>query len=185
MLELSMHVLDIAQNSISAKATLIELSFIIDEQKDIFEFVIKDNGVGMDEETVEAIKSPFYTSRTTRKVGLGIPMLIETAKMTNGFVDIKSSPGKGTEIRSVFGLSNIDRPPLGDIAGTILTLVLADENVDIIVNFEKIGKEKFYLDTREIKNTLQGVSIYEPEVISFLKEYIIQGIESVKNGGVL
>lgn len=185
MLELSMHVLDIAENSIAAKATLVELSFIIDEQKDILDFIIKDNGVGMDEATVEAIKSPFFTSRTTRKVGLGIPMLIETAKMTNGFVDIKSSPGKGTLLRSVFGLSNVDRPPLGDLAGTILTLALADENVDIILNFEKVGKEKFCLDTREIKNTLQGVSIYEPEVVNFLKEYITQGIETVKNGGVL
>ncbi len=184
MKELSMHVLDIAQNSIVADASLIEMAFIIDEKVDTLTFTIKDNGIGMDESTLEAIKSPFYTSRTTRKIGLGVPMLIGTAQQSNGYVELSSQMGKGTLIKAVFGLSNIDRPPMGDLAGTMLSLVYASENTDVLFSYKKTNDESFEFDTREIKKTLDGVSINEPAVMSFIREYLVEGIETVNNGGV-
>jgi len=185
MQEISMHLLDIAQNSIAANSSFVDIFFIIDEEKDTMSFTIEDNGKGMDEKTLEEIKSPFFTSRTTRKVGLGIPMLISTAEMTGGFVELSSKKGNGTTVKAVFGLSNVDRPPLGDLAGTVLTLIYVNEKTDIRFFFEKVGKERFSIDTREIKKALDGVPLSEPSVMSFIKDYIYEGVKLVNNGGVL
>lgn len=185
MQEIAMHLLDVAQNSIAANADLVEVKVSIDKVKDTLTFMVKDNGKGMDEATVQAVKSPFYTSRTTRKVGLGIPMLINTAELTGGFVELSSKKGEGTEIKAVFGLSNIDRPPMGDLSGTMLTLIYANENTDIKFSYDAGEDNQFSLDTREVRKALDGVPLSEPSVMSFIKDYLFEGIKSVNNGGVL
>ena len=121
MTEISLNILDVAQNSISAGAKLIEISVVADIKSDTLTVVIKDNGCGMDEEKLKKVIDPFFTTRTTRKVGLGIPFYKLAAENTGGTFNITSQLGLGTTVTAVFGLSHIDRMPLGDINFTIHT----------------------------------------------------------------
>lgn len=180
-----MHLLDIAQNSITAGASFVDIKFTINEESNELVFTVLDNGRGMDEKTLKDIKSPFYTSRTTRKVGLGIPMLINTAQTSGGYVELSSQIGAGTKIKAVFGLDNVDRPPLGDLAGSMLTLIYASESTDIKFYYNKVGGEDFAIDTRELRKALDGIALSEPSVMSFVRDYIYEGIKLVNNGGVL
>lgn len=167
MRDVSMHVLDIAMNSIKANANLIEIT--IDENGKYLKLIIKDNGCGMKKDTINKITNPFYTTRTTRKVGLGIPLLSENAKNTGGYLKIDSKELCGTKIEAVFVKSHIDCIPLGDIDETILSLIIMEPNKDFNFKHGK-GDIKYELDTREIKTILQEVPINESSVISWLKE---------------
>src|SRR5574344_546950 len=134
MNDLAMHILDIVQNSISAGAKRIEISVIINLLKDLLSIIIPDNGKGMSPESVKKVTDPYYTSRTTRKVGLGIPLLKQTAMQTGGDVTITSELGVGTTIQADFGYSNIDRPPLGDLANAYVLLMSANPEINMILN---------------------------------------------------
>ena len=123
MKELSLHILDIAENSISAGAKNIEIKIIEDTQADLLQITVQDDGKGMDAETAALLTDPFYTTRTTRKVGLGLPLFKEAAVACNGSMQISSKPGLGTNVVISFQFSHIDRMPLGDLSGTILTLI--------------------------------------------------------------
>ena len=173
MKEISLHILDIMQNSVVAEATLVELTVTEDADSDILKFTVKDNGRGMSEEFLKNVIDPFTTSRTTRKVGMGIPLLKLAAEKTGGRIEISSVIGQGTEITAVFGLSHIDRQPLGDMAETILGIVTSYTEVDFVYKHNINGRE-FILDTREIKEILGGVSLKEPEIVLWLKEFLYE-----------
>ncbi|HHW01622.1 MAG TPA: ATP-binding protein [Thermoanaerobacterales bacterium] len=181
MKELSLHVLDIVQNSISAGASLIEIKICEDIKNDLMIIEIKDNGRGMDEHTLEKVKDPFFTTRTTRKVGLGIPLFEQAAKCCGGQLDIYSRIGVGTSIRASFIRSHIDRPPLGSMADTMVLLVAANPELDFIYR-HRVDDREFVLDTREIKRTLQDVPVSNPMVLDWIKTFVEDNLEQI-NGG--
>ena len=148
MQEISLNILDLAQNSISAKATLIEISVSEKPDDDTLTVTITDNGCGMSQQQLKAVTDPFYTTRTTRKVGLGVPFFKMAAEMSGGSFGIDSKIGAGTCVRGVFGLSNIDRMPLGDINGTIAALIYCNPEIDFVYTRAR-GDKSFTLDTRE------------------------------------
>lgn len=174
MQEISLNILDLVQNSISAKATLIEITVDENPSEDTLTVVIKDNGCGMTPQQLEAVADPFYTTRTTRKVGLGVPFFKMAAQMSGGSFDIESKVGEGTCVRGVFGLSNIDRMPLGDINETIVTLIYCNPNIDFVY-YRARGNANFTLDTRKIREMLGDVPLNSNEVITWLKEYLSEG----------
>lgn len=171
MQELSMNVLDIAQNSIKAGATLTEIDVIIDDINNLLTLSIKDNGSGMDAEMVKRVIDPFYTSRTTRKVGLGVPFLKMAAEMTGGKLAIDSTPGIGTTVTATFTLDHIDLMPLGDMSGTVSALMQCNPDIDFVYTLKRNDKE-FRADSRELKAILDTVPISSPQVALFIQEYI-------------
>ncbi len=180
MKELALHILDIAQNSVVAGASLIAISINEDAEKDILEISVVDDGCGMTPEFLKNVTDPFTTKRTTRKVGLGIPLFKLAAENTGGSFSIRSEVGKGTEVLAIFGYSHIDRQPLGDMAGTMLGLITAYEDCDFVYNHTVLGKS-FSFDTREIKGILGDVSLASPEVYLWLSDYLKEGEEELVN----
>lgn len=171
MEELSLHILDIVQNSIAAKASLIEVEIDEDEKEDFLRITVSDNGCGMPEETLEKVTDPFTTGRKTRRVGLGIPLFKLAAEMTGGDFEISSEVGAGTKVCATFGYSHIDRQPLGDIASTMHQLITMNESTDFLY-VHKVNGGEFRIDTREIKEILGGVSLSEHTVMVWLLDYI-------------
>ncbi|HCP15023.1 MAG TPA: ATP-binding protein [Peptococcaceae bacterium] len=174
MRELSLHILDIVQNSIAAEASRIRIMIQEEPAADRFWFEIQDNGCGMDEVTLASVTDPFFTTRTTRRVGLGIPMLKFTAMACQGNVEIESEPGKGTRIKASYQLSHIDRPPLGDMANTMLTLILGSELIDFVY-CHRLGQRAFEFSTSEMREILGDVPFSEPEVTSWLRGFLAEG----------
>ena len=178
MRELSLHILDIAQNSIKAEAECLRIVVIEDLASDKLTIKIKDDGTGMDSETVSKVIDPFYTTRTTRKVGLGIPLFKTSAEQCDGYFEIKSNLGAGTEIIAVFKHGHIDRVPLGNMPDTIVTIINGCDNMDLIYTHTFNGLT-FTLNTKEIKKLLDGVPISNLDVISWLREYITEGLNEI------
>lgn len=171
MRDLSMHVLDIVQNSIKAGATLVTVSFDVDETS-VLTFSVRDNGCGMSPAFLERVTDPFTTTRTTRKVGLGIPMLKQSAEMCGGTFGIESEQGKGTFIHASFDLKNIDCIPMGDICDSLLTLVLLNpDHPEFVYRAVSPAREALF-DTREVRQALSGVPLNEPAVTAWMKESI-------------
>lgn len=182
MKELSLHILDIVQNSVRAQASLIEIEIIEDSKKDRIEINISDNGKGMDEDAVKKIYDPFFTTRTTRDVGLGIPLLVQAAKNSEGDLSINSKVGKGTTVKATFVKSHIDRAPIGNMSDTMISLILPNPKIDFI--YRHIVNDKiFLLDTREIKRRLQDIPITHPSVLNWINKFINNGLKQI-NGGV-
>lgn len=174
MKELSLHILDIIQNSVAAGAKLIEI--LIDEQpeEDYLEFKIKDNGCGMDEDMLTRVIDPYTTGRTTRRVGLGIPLLKLACENTGGELKISSVKGEGTMVLARMGYNHIDREPIGDIAGTMHQVITSYEEIDFIY-CHVIGRRSFEFDTRELKKILNGVSFKTPEVLLWILDFFKEG----------
>lgn len=170
MEELSLHILDIARNSIRANARNIEIT--VHEASDKTTIEIKDDGQGMDENVLTNVLNPFFTTRTTRKVGLGLSMYKMAAEMTGGSFDIKSEINVGTKVVAIFNTDNIDCMPLGDIIGTILTLLNSEEEFNLKFSHILPTGVNVTLDTFEIKKVLDGIKINEPEVIMWCKNYL-------------
>lgn len=179
MRELALHILDIAENSISAGADQIKISVKEHYNDDLLEISIEDNGKGMDPETLSRITDPFVTSRNTRKVGLGIPFLKAAAEGCEGNFYIQSKVGEGTKVQASFIHSHIDRMPLGDISSTVQTLVIGTPDVNWIFEYQ-VDDDQFVFDDKPIKDTLQGVPLSEPAVIRFIREMIDEGIHEVR-----
>jgi hypothetical protein len=179
MREISLHILDIVQNSIVADASKVEIRVAADNVKDLLCVDIKDNGRGMPPDMVEMVRSPFCTTRTTRKVGLGIPMLAAAAEMCEGCVELDSKLGDGTQIAATFKLSHIDRMPLGDITSTMMTLIVANPYIDM--SYEHVVDENsFRLDMAEVRQELgDDVPIQSTPVMTWLKDYLNEGIAQV------
>jgi len=176
--ELSLHILDIAENSVSAGGSRVRITVIEDMVKDRLSIVISDNGKGMDAETVKRVLDPFVTSRTTRKVGLGLPLLAAAAEGCNGGLTIESEPGVGTTIKVTFQHSHIDRMPLGDLAETWETLLLGSPEVNWVFHYQ-VNDEIFFMDDLELKRELDGISITEPGVMRIIRKMISDGVDSV------
>jgi hypothetical protein len=176
MRELSLHILDIAQNSIVAEADEIRIAIVEDFEQDRLTICIKDDGKGMDRETLDKVVDPFYTTRTTRKVGLGIPMFKAAAELCDGKFTISSKPGVGTDIMAEFKHSHIDRMPLGNMSDTLITIINSNEKVDLVYT-HKIGKEKFTLSTKDIKKTLGELPITNLDVLIWLRDYIKENLK--------
>ncbi len=181
MPEISLNILDVTENSIRADASLIEIEVAADTRQDTLEVLIRDNGCGMDEAQVKQVIDPFYTTRTTRKVGLGVPFFKQAAEATGGSFEIQSRVGEGTTVRAVFGLSHIDRMPLGDINSTIYTLVVFNDGIDFRYRYAVDGKE-FTLDTKEMREMLGGLPFNTPEVSQFIKDYLEENQAEVNDG---
>ena len=178
MKDLSMHIMDILQNSTRAGATEVTLEVLEDAAADTLTIRFIDNGCGMDAETVQKVINPFFTTRTTRKVGLGLPLLKQNTEQTGGSLDIQSEKGKGTTVTAVFGRSHLDRPPMGDLAGTIVLTASAYPDIRFIFHYNN-GETDYVFDTVEVNEALDGISIQEPEVIQYLKELIQENIGNV------
>ena len=173
MKELSLNILDITENSVKAKSTLTEIS--IEETEETLKITISDNGYGMSEETVKSVSDPFYTTRTTRSVGLGIPLLKMSAEQTGGCVSIKSVLDKGdgsfhgTTVTATFYKNHIDFTPLGDIVSTITTLIQGHPDTDFLFIHNKEEKN-VRLDTREIRLILgSDIPLNEYEIIKWIE----------------
>ncbi len=169
MKELSLNILDIAQNSVSAGAGLITVS--IREDDGLMTLVIGDDGCGMEPELLAQVTDPFVTTRTTRKVGLGIPLLKMAAEMAGGSFDIQSASGKGTVVTARFERSSIDRPPLGDMAETVATLVQGSADTDFVLTHYRDGGE-YSFDTRQLREIMGDIPLNEPEILQWIKDYI-------------
>ena len=174
-----MHIMDILQNSTRAGASEVTLEVLEDAAADTLTIRFIDNGCGMDAETVQKVINPFFTTRTTRKVGLGLPLLKQNTEQTGGSLDIQSEKGKGTIVTAVFGRSHLDRPPMGDLAGTIVLTASAYPNIRFIFHYHN-GEIDYVFDTVEVNEALDGISIQEPEVIQYLKEMIQENIGNVE-----
>lgn len=175
MRDLSLHILDLVQNSVTAGADLIEVGITLDKASDTLTITIQDDGSGMSPELLARVKSPFTTTRTTRPVGLGIPLFMENAEKTGGTLEIWSELGTGTRLTATFGLSHIDRPPMGDLADTFLTLILATPaHPDYVLRMTG-GAEDFVFDTREMRQVLGGVPLDTPDVIDWMREALREG----------
>lgn len=171
MRELSLNILDIAQNSIAAGASLIGIEVAEDTAKNELLISISDNGCGMTPEQVTNVLDPFYTTRTTRKVGMGIPLFRLAAEQTGGHLKIESEKGKGTTTSAVFKTDSIDFTPLGDVTSTVVILISMNTDRDFVYTRSR-DSESFSLATAEMKEILGGVPLSEPEVVEWMKDYI-------------
>lgn len=175
MKELSLNILDIAENSVKAKATLTEIS--VTEEGELLTLTVKDDGIGMTKEVLETVSNPFYTTRTTRKVGMGIPLLKLTAEQTGGTLKIESKhilefpEEHGTVITAVFHKNHIDCMPLGDTVASIITLIQGHPDTDFLF-IHKIEEYEVRLDTRELRKVLGEVPLNTYEVIKWIEEYL-------------
>jgi len=178
MTEISLNVLDVTENSTKAGATLVEISVLIDTKADTLTVIIKDNGCGMTPEQVSKVTDPFFTTRTTRKVGLGVPFFKQAAESTGGSFSIESEVGVGTTVTAVFVLSSIDRMPLGDISLTIQNLIVFHTGTDFLYTY-KYDEEGFVLDTREFKKILGDIPLDTPDVATYILEYLKENTNEV------
>ena len=176
MKELSLNILDVAENSVKARASLTEI--LITEEGEKLTLVISDDGCGMDEEIVKSVVDPFYTTRTTRKVGLGIPLLKLAAEQTGGELKIESKTendypeNHGTQVTAVFFKNHLDFTPLGDVVSSITTLIQGHPDTDFYF-CHKNGDKKAELDTRQLREVLGGdVALNTYEVIKWTEEYL-------------
>jgi hypothetical protein len=178
MKELSLHILDIVENSIGASSTKISIEVKEDDLNDRLHICISDNGKGMSPETIEKVVDPFVTSRTTRKVGLGIPLLKAAAEACEGFLTIESQLGIGTKLTVEFQKSHIDRMPMGDLPGTILQLVIGNPEINFIFIYS-VNNEMVVFDDELIKQELAGISLTDPNIIKFIRKEIEAGYFSI------
>lgn len=176
MRELSLNILDVAQNSITAGASLITIEVSENTAQHTLLIGIYDNGKGMSEEQVKSVVDPFFTTRTTRKVGMGIPLFKMAAEQTGGRLEIKSEIGVGTEVRAYFMTNSVDFTPLGDVASTVQMLITMNTDRDFLYKHSVDGKE-FVADTREIKEILGDVPLDTYEVSQWLIDFIKENTE--------
>ena len=181
MRELSDNIMDIAQNSISAGASLTQVHVKVSHQDDRITFVFQDDGCGMKEEMVKTVLEPFTTSRKTRKVGLGLPLLKQTAEMTGGDVTIQSTVGVGTVVTATFGLGHIDRPPMGDVAGAWFSLVVMNPDSDFLFTYDYDGKT-FTFDTRVIRETVAPLPLNQMEIAGWIQDCLSTEINELHGG---
>ncbi len=178
MKNIAYHILDIVHNSIQAEAELIQI--IIEENTEEHSLTLKiiDDGRGMTSEQVKTASDPYFTSRKTRKVGMGLALLKQNAQQAGGRFLVNSELKKGTVVEAVFDTSNIDCPALGDIVGTIHSLITTTQNVNFVFLFKK-NENEFELDTREVKKILEGVPFYQKEISQHLKEMIEENLKEI------
>jgi hypothetical protein len=169
MEDLSLHILDIVENSTMAGATLVVIDILEDAKKNVLQITIEDNGRGMDQEMLERVRDPFVTTRTTRSVGLGLSLLEQAAQETGGNMTVTSNTGQGTIVKVTFQTDHIDRKPLGDMGSTLTALIAGNPEVDFIYS-DNLDNERMELDTRELRAELgDDVPMNDPAVLKFLR----------------
>jgi hypothetical protein len=183
MREIALHLLDLAQNSLSAGAHTVEIRVCEDLDADRLTASIRDDGSGMDEETLRKVTDPFFTSRTTRNVGLGLPLLKEAAEACNGGLTIRSQPGTGSQVEASFQHSHIDRMPLGQLATVFLELTVTHPEVHWLFQYtaRRHGSEStFAFDDAPVKEALDGVPLTHPDVLAYLRETLENGLGEIR-----
>lgn len=180
MLELSLNVLDIAQNSIVAGATVVEISVTEEIAANRLTLSIRDNGCGMSPEQLASVRDPFFTTRTTRKVGMGIPLFRMAAESAGGSLDICSEQGVGTTVTAVFELRNIDRMPLGNMVDTLATLIRLNPQLDFVYR-HTVDTEQFVFETASLRPILGEVSLAEAEVMEWITANLSEGVAALNS----
>ena len=178
MKELSLNILDVAKNSVTAGAT--KIGILVEETPVRLTITITDNGCGMTPEFVRKVTDPFTTTRTTRKVGMGLSLMKMEAQMSGGDLSIESTVGEGTTVTSWFDPGNIDMPPLGDLTSSITTLIQGSPDIDFVFTHRTPAGE-YTLDTGEIRQIMGDISLSEPEIIAWLTDYLHEN-ESNREG---
>ena len=181
MRELSLHILDIVQNSITAQAKLITVEIIEDIPSNLLKITISDDGKGMDAETLKKVNESFTSSRTTRKTGMGIALFRAAAELAGGGLSLESEPGKGTVTTAVFEHGNIDRMPIGNMSETMVMLVMKAADIDFIYRHIYNGNV-FEFSTKEIKDVLEGAPIDDYEVLQYIQNYIHENLTELFGG---
>jgi len=182
MREIALHLMDIAENSVAAEGRNICIEVHEDMQSDLLTASITDDGRGMDAETANHVMDPFYTTRTTRKVGLGIPLFKLAAEMSEGGLSLVTESGKGAKIEARFRHSHIDRMPLGDISSTFLALLVSHPEIHWVFIYQTTDKDgnvdNFEFDDTELKNELGDMPITEPDILTFVRGLIEEGVQA-------
>ncbi len=176
MREIALNILDIAENSVKAKAKLVEIDVVATD--DLLTVSIVDDGTGMDKEFLARVTDPFTTTRTTRKVGMGIPLFKMASEMAGGKFEISSEKGVGTSVKATFQISHIDRAPLGDLADTMVTLLSSEKDTDFRLHVA-VNNNTFDFDTRELKAELGGIPVDTPEILVFVRDMIKDNIINI------
>lgn len=184
MRELSLNVMDVAQNSVRADATLVKITVEESDKNDFLSILIEDDGCGMTAEQVSQVVDPFFTTRTTRKVGLGVPLFKLSAEQTGGSFDIQSEVGKGTLTKATYVKSHVDMTPLGDINSTVVILIRCNPDIDFVFT-HSTDADSFTLDTRELRTILEGVSLDTPDVIEWITQYLEEQTQIICGGAKL
>jgi DNA topoisomerase VI subunit B len=182
MEDISLHILDVAENGIGAGADLIRIVVDEDTEDDILTVSIEDNGRGMEPEFLAKVLDPFVTTRTKRKVGLGLSLLQQSAMEAGGDLKIESAVGKGTRVEAYMRYGHIDRKPLGDMAETMATLIEGNADIDFVYTHRKDGRE-YILDTREIRAELEEIPLNNPQVVNLIREDVVAGLRQVSGAG--
>lgn len=181
MRELSLNVMDVAQNSVRAEADLVRITVEESDKEDRLTIMIADNGCGMTEDQVRQVIDPFFTTRTTRKVGLGVPLFKLSAEQTGGSFDIQSKVGEGTTTTASYVKSHVDMTPLGDINSTVKILIQCNPQIDFIFT-HSTDKGSFTLDTRELREVLGDVSLDTPDVLEWIGQYLEENTQNIYGG---
>ncbi|MGB9499662.1 MAG: ATP-binding protein [Dissulfuribacterales bacterium] len=183
MKELSLHILDVAENGISAGADFVRIE--VDEAcaENRFTIIITDNGRGISDDILSGVTNPFYTTRTTRRVGLGLSLLESAARRCDGSMCIESAPGKGTRIIAEFKYDHIDRAPLGDIVGTMTTLIMGNPDVDFKYCHQIDGKQ-FSVNTRDVKEESGSRFVTDAAFFQLLYKKLHNGLNQLKSGEI-
>jgi anti-sigma regulatory factor (Ser/Thr protein kinase) len=176
--DLSLHILDIVENAISAKAKKIEISVVEEPGEDRLTIEIKDDGIGMDEEVSQKAVDPFFTTRSSRRVGLGLSFMAQAAQEAEGSLRIESTLGKGTKVTATFQYHHIDRKPLGSMVETMMTLLMGNPELDILYTHQKEGKS-YVLSSSLLKNHFKDRSLIDPEVIQWMKTHLQEGLKQI------
>ena len=175
MRELSLHIMDIVENGLRAGATLVEIFVKEDRKGNWLSVEISDNGHGMPDETLKRVMDPFFSTRSTRRVGLGLPMFRELCRRCDGEFDIRSKDGEGTKINASFRIDHIDLIPLGDMAGSMMSLIMGNPEADFLYTHE-VDDRTFHLDTRQVREELEGLEIYNPQVVKSLGKLVRESL---------
>jgi len=178
MRELSLHILDALENSLEARAAVVDLIIEEDLAADWLTITIQDDGRGMSEDQLARIFDPFFTTRETRHVGLGIPLFKAATERCNGELTIESQLGKGTTLRATFQHSHIDRAPLGDITGTLMAVILSG-SCDLHYTHKVNGRE-FAFSTKDIRSELDNIPLTHPAIRNWLRDFIVEGEKSLE-----
>jgi hypothetical protein len=183
MREIALHLLDIVENSAAAGSRNIQIEVHEDLLYDLLSASVTDDGRGMDAETAQKVQDPFFTTRTTRKVGLGIPLLKLAAQQAEGRFSLGSEPGKGTRVEAEFRHSHIDRMPLGDLASTFLTALISHPQIHWTFVYQVTegdgARREFHFDDADLKQELGDLSLTEPEVLTVVRGMMEEGIEAL------
>ena len=182
MEDISLHILDVADNGISAGAVLIRIAVEEDSREDKLTVTIEDNGRGMEPEFLAHVLDPFVTTRTTRKVGLGLSLLQQSAREAGGDLKVESVIGKGTRVEAFMRYGHIDRKPMGDMAETMATLIEGNAEIDFVYTHRKNGKE-YVLDTREIRAELEEIPLNNPQVVNLIRQNVVAGLQEISGAG--